>query len=79
MEVSDTQVLKKVDLLIDKVDGMDKSVSALSQSLDEHKKRHALVMDMLMTVGKLMIGVPTFLTMIGGAIYGLIRLIKGGA
>lgn len=75
--VTDTHVLKKMDVLIGKVDAVGDEVAGLKHSLKEHKERHAMVMDMLMLAGKLLIGVPTFLSIIGGAVYGFYRMIKG--
>jgi len=78
MEITDTQMIKKMDLVLDEISSVRVDVKELSSSLTDHRERHAMVMDMLMTSGKLIVGIATFLTMIGGAIFGFYSFIKGG-
>ena len=57
---------------------VEKKVDALTLELADHKERHAMVFDMFMTVGKLFMGIATFFTIVGGAIFGFYKLVKFG-
>ena len=56
---------------------IERKVDSLSIELTDHKERHAMVMDMIMGVGKLLLGIATFFTLVGGAIFGFFKIAKG--
>ena len=57
---------------------IEKKVDELSLELTDHKERHTMVIDMIMNTGKLIVGIATFFTIVGGAIFGFYKMIKGG-
>ncbi len=56
---------------------IERKVDIISVELNEHKERHALVISMIMSTGKLILGITTFFTLLGGAIIGFHNLLKG--
>jgi len=77
MKVSDDIIMNKMNELIDKVDDLGDQVRDMSGELQDHKERHKMVIDVIMTFGKLIMGIATFFTIIGGAIFGFYKFIKG--